>query len=410
MHAKRENQSSKNENESMNESIYIKDIGPLRHIELDDIKPLTIIIGESASGKSTLMKILAQFRYFYKMAVISSWLKNANVKGTYFENEVSEYWKRAGLEEMLKPSSSVLYRVKVNGNSYELSYKNGILSAFPVIPNEDLQFFKISFISENRSVIPDWSKNGASNAGFGAKLGFYFHETFHDFNKATDMLQDIPLEHLAMRLQVTKEGGKKRYTIKPDDGSYTPMKLENASSGVQTSSSLVTISQYMAHHFSFKDAFKRATFDFLYNSDRLEEFNSSFDISKMKRWVHLHAEEAELCLFPDAQRALVDALVKICFINHEEDRQLTLMVTTHSPYIINHLNVMLRRHRYHSEKPGIESEKLGVFRIKDGTLQDLVGRDMHTGEVVINTLDMSETMRDIYQEYMALTGTEDRKL
>ena len=85
------------------------------------------------------------------------------------------------------------------------------------------------------------------------------------------MLQDIPLEHLAMRLQVTKEGGKKRYTIKPDDGSYTPMKLENASSGVQTSSSLVTISQYMAHHFSFKDAFKRATFDFLYNSDRLEE-------------------------------------------------------------------------------------------------------------------------------------------
>ena len=71
---------------------------------------------------------------------------------------------------------------------------------------------------------------------------------------------------------------------------------------------------------------------------------------------------------------------------------------------------MLRRHRYHSEKPGIESEKLGVFRIKDGTLQDLVGRDMHTGEVVINTLDMSETMRDIYQEYMALTGTEDRKL
>ena len=142
----------------MNESIYIKDIGPLRHIELDDIKPLTIIIGESASGKSTLMKILAQFRYFYKMAVISSWLKNANVKGTYFENEVSEYWKRAGLEEMLKPSSAVLYRVKVNGNSYELSYKNGILSAFPVIPNEDLQFFKISFISENRSVIPDWSK------------------------------------------------------------------------------------------------------------------------------------------------------------------------------------------------------------------------------------------------------------
>lgn len=393
----------------MNESIHIQDIGPLRRIELEDIKPFTLIIGESASGKSTLMKILAQFRYFYKMAVISSWLKNANVKGTYFESEIDEFWNRAGLKEMLKPSSTVVYTVTTHGNSYEISYRNGELSTFPTIPDEDLQFFKISFISENRNVIPDWSQTGASNAGFGAKLGFYFHETFHDFDKATDVLQDIPLEHLAMHLQVTKAGSKKRYTIKPDDGSYAPIKLENASSGVQTSSSLVTIPQYMAHHFSFKDAFRRATFDFLYNANRLEEFNTSFDISKMKRWVHLHAEEAELCLFPDAQRALIDTLVKICFMNHEEDRQLTLMITTHSPYIINHLNVLLRRHRYHSEKPGIEPGKLGVFRIKDGALQDLTGTDLITGEAVVNTLDLSETMSDIYQEYMAFAETVNKE-
>lgn len=96
-------------------------------------------------------------------------------------------------------------------------------------------------------------------------------------------------------------------------------------------------------------------------------------------------------------------------MNHEEDRQLTLMITTHSPYIINHLNVLLRRHRYNSEKASIEPEKLGVFRIKDGTLQDLTGTDMTTGEAVVNTLDLSETMSDIYQEYMAFTETANQK-
>lgn len=386
----------------MKESIYIQNIGPLRNIELDHIKPFTLIIGESASGKSTLMKVLAQFRYFYKIAVIRSWLKNAHVKGTYFKIKIEEFWRRAGLQEMIKASSVVVYTVTEGGNKYVISYRNGKLAPLPTIPNSDLQFFKISFISENRNVIPDWNETGASNAGFGARLGFYFHETFYDFDKATDVLQNIPLEHLAMHLLVTKRGNKKKYKIKSDDNSYDPIELQHASSGVQTSSSLVTIPIYMAKHFSFEDAFQRATYDFLFKANRLGDFSTNFDISKLKRWIHLHVEEAELCLFPDAQRLLIDTLVKTCFHNQEEDRQLTLMITTHSPYIINHLNVLLRRYTQHSEKAGIAPDSLGVYRIMDGSLQNLMGKDLTTGETVVNTIDLSETMNGIYQEYVSL--------
>lgn len=42
----------------MRESISIKNFGPLKNISIDDIKPLTVFIGESASGKSTLMKVI----------------------------------------------------------------------------------------------------------------------------------------------------------------------------------------------------------------------------------------------------------------------------------------------------------------------------------------------------------------
>ena len=56
----------------MKEYITIKDFGPLKQIENLQLKPFTILIGESASGKSTLMKVVAMMRYLYKMANIRS--------------------------------------------------------------------------------------------------------------------------------------------------------------------------------------------------------------------------------------------------------------------------------------------------------------------------------------------------
>ena len=40
------------------EYITIKEFGPLKNIENLEIKPFTVLIGESASGKSTLMKLI----------------------------------------------------------------------------------------------------------------------------------------------------------------------------------------------------------------------------------------------------------------------------------------------------------------------------------------------------------------
>ena len=46
----------------MKESIVIKNLGPLKHVEIDDIRPLTVFIGKSASGKSTIMKVVVLMR------------------------------------------------------------------------------------------------------------------------------------------------------------------------------------------------------------------------------------------------------------------------------------------------------------------------------------------------------------
>ncbi len=47
--------------------------------------------------------------------------------------------------------------------------------------------------------------------------------------------------------------------------------------------------------------------------------------------MHIHIEEAELSLDPEAQRALISNLIDEAFHKNNEDRKLGLMIATHSP-------------------------------------------------------------------------------
>ena len=75
----------------MRESLLIKNFGPIREVEIDDIRPLTIFIGESGSGKSTIMKVLAMFRWIYKMMNIRSYLRFAGISKSPFRFSLSSY-------------------------------------------------------------------------------------------------------------------------------------------------------------------------------------------------------------------------------------------------------------------------------------------------------------------------------
>ncbi|MDR2465842.1 MAG: ATP-binding protein [Prevotellaceae bacterium] len=41
----------------MQESIIIRNFGPVKDMEIQNITPFTVFIGESGSGKSTIMKL-----------------------------------------------------------------------------------------------------------------------------------------------------------------------------------------------------------------------------------------------------------------------------------------------------------------------------------------------------------------
>lgn len=387
----------------MKESIIIKNFGPLKEVEIDDIKPLTVFIGKSAGGKSIIMKVIVLMRYIYKMVNIRSYLKNAKLTRSPFKLRFNSLL-HDGLKGMITAQTEIYYTVEINGNKYTLKYTNRGLQSDINIPDKDLIFFKEAYVSGMRSLIPIWASKAVSVKG--ENLGFFFHETFNDFNDATDVIKEQKLEYLNLKMKVRKSGNRpKLFTIESLQNDAVPIELRYASSGIQTSAPLVAIVHYFAQEFSFKDAFQRSVLNYLYKQDLLTKFTPGINRNKLGKYVHIHIEEVELSLAPEDQRAFMSNLVEEVFHKNKKDRKLGLMVSTHSPYIVNHLNVLLRAGYFEKARenyPFLEKDDIAVYRVNEGKIISLMATDNDTGEYVINALDMSDTMERIFEEYESM--------
>lgn len=380
----------------MKESIIIKNFGPLKEVEIDDIKPLTVFIGKSAGGKSIIMKVIVLMRYIYKMVNIRSYLKNAKITRSPFKLRFNSLL-HDGLKGMITAQTEIYYTVEINGNKYTLKYTNRGLQSDINIPDKDLIFFKEAYVSGMRSLIPIWASKAVSVKG--ENLGFFFHETFNDFNDATDVIKEQKLEYLNLKMKVRKSGNRpKLFTIESLQNDAVPIELRYASSGIQTSAPLVAIVHYFAQEFSFKDAFQRSVLNYLYKQDLLTKFTPGINRNKLGKYVHIHIEEVELSLAPEDQRAFMSNLVEEVFHKNKKDRKLGLMVSTHSPYIVNHLNVLLRAGYFEKARenyPFLEKDDIAVYRVNEGKIISLMATDNDTGEYVINALVWG-TERNVY--------------
>lgn len=385
----------------MKESIVIRNLGPLKDIEIRDIRPMTVLIGDSASGKSLLMKTLILFRYIYKMLNIRWYLRNSKVNksrfklsiGNFLSPELKQYFKNKQLE--------VVYSVEINGNTHSVVYRNGTIDRKATdrsIPDDDLLFLKESWISEMRNIIPEWSAIGHMPKK--RNLNFYFQETFNDFLDATDEMKSVNLGFLGLSLNVEKKGNARKFMIKPSDDSYIPMEWRYASSGIQTASSIPMLVSYFTSVFSFKDAINRSIISYLYSTDTLRQYKPMLEPMEMQKYVHIHIEEPELNLFPSAQCGLIDDIVRKSFGVSPDDRHIRLIMATHSPYIVNYLNILINQRD--PARGHVDVSDLAVYRLYGGRLQSLIAED-ERGRKYVDTYDLTEQMETIMNEYQILT-------
>ncbi len=381
------------------ESIYIKNFGPVKEVSLLDIKKVTVFIGDSGSGKSTIMKVLSLFRWLYKMMNIRSFLKYSGVSKCPFRFKFESLLKNNGLTDYLRSDSELVYR---NG-SLELKWepeKKKLKGTTTFIPKDELSLEKISFISDKRNLISDIVDNNMS-----LKKGMYYlSETYSDFELAVKEVKEIPIADLGVKFVIRRTNQGKRYMIVPSDGTESfGVRLNASSSGTQNLVPINVIIEYYSKYYDLVSSINKAILSYVSKSDSLSDFKAVKNIGDFaNKNVHLIIEEPELSLFPSSQRELMDFLFNSISIKNKRGYSISLMFATHSPYIINYLNVLLLR----NEKPGCESasingDEIAVYRVYDGSVQNLVCKT-DDGGVYINTVDLSEEMESIYQEYTSL--------
>lgn len=381
----------------MKECLVIRNFGPIREAELRDIRPFTILIGESGSGKSTILKVLALFRWIFKMYNMRSYLWYSGVNRSPFRFRIQTLLKSNGLEKYLRDDTEIIY----GHGSCVLTYnkKDGLKGAQNKLPKDELTLEKMAFISDKRNLIPDIVNNNAQIR----KDLFYLNETYEDYQKATKHINQLDIKTLGIRLVLKKTNMGVKHVIRPIDGDVEyEINLNESSSGTQNLIPLNAIVEYYAQFYDMVASMNKAVLRYVSESDMLEKFSALKNIGDIKhKRVDIFVEEPELSLYPSSQCDLIDLMVNRCF-NQRHPYDMSLMMATHSPYIVSYMNVLFRRSAA-SHEAYIDGKNVAVYRVCNGGLQNLMAQDDVTGEWMVDTTDLTEVMDDIFNEYMSLS-------
>lgn len=371
----------------LKESISIKDFGPLVDIQIDEVKKLNVFIGDSGSGKSTVMKLLVLFQWLFKQLCLRSYLKKSGVKEIIREFNFKEYLSNNAIFDYLKDTTEIVYK----RGKYTISYKNKRLSNTNInIDDSDLCLEKMTYISDKRNLIPALM---ADLVPIDKISDFFLHETLEDFKLAIKDFDEVAIP--AVDVHVGKRNlkyGKIEFYVK-DGGENSPyeIKMEDSSSGMQNIIPLYLIISFFATKFNLAESAKNTIKKYMFDTDLMEQlsqFSPSFNLADIaNKNIHIHIEEPELSLFPDGQIKLMESLIDVCY-KKNTSHDISMIVSTHSPYIMNYLNLAIK-------KGGLKFADIGAYQIKDGMLFSL----MRQNNGIVDTRSLSDPISRIYEEF-----------
>ena len=92
--------------------LVVKNFGPIKSLDIE-IKPLTIFIGESGSGKSAILKLMSLLRWVHKQNNLRSFFVKSKLatKSDYSRLVSSTLLKMSGLEEFVTAQTEIEFTV-----------------------------------------------------------------------------------------------------------------------------------------------------------------------------------------------------------------------------------------------------------------------------------------------------------
>lgn len=379
----------------MAETLIINNFGPVKKARLNNIQKFTIIVGTSGSGKSSIMKLLSLFRWLFKMLNIRAYLQASGFKHSPFRFYVKRYLQDDGLYDYLSENTYIEYH---NGSvGMTIKGKKGEFKQLSKVSNDELCLEKVAFITEKRNMLPDLLANRMKEKD----APFYVSQLYEEFRKASSSIKGLHLSAVGVNLFSQKVNGIEQWFIREGENEnsndHFRIHLEDASSGIQSLAPLNVLIDYYVNRFDLVKSLNNAVLKYLADNDSYSFFKPSKDLGDIKRkHIDIHIEEPEICLYPDNQLHLLNYMVRsLHYRNNNYD--ISLIFTTHSPYLLNQLNLLFKAYDNGVEIEGasLNYKHTNVYVMEDGELKDIKVRNAH----LINPEYLSQPLDDIYNQY-----------
>lgn len=400
----------------MKERLVIKNFGPIESVDLD-LGKMTILIGEQATGKSTVAKILAICRYF--SYIVNFEIDNSKHQEFNLNNQFYKGIQSWNLESYLKENTEITYENKI--------YKVDVIVKSKVIQEDFFEKIYYNTYSKITSTSKDFEdllqeieilkREEISNSELPfQKIIFSYwspNENFFRLNvkKVMDNPIYIPIERTLQSISFNKDlliseavqeelrkinriirGFNNEINIEPlsikfrNDHGLSYVKKTNDRSYFQLSSGASGFQSTIPNYLTVK-------------------YYSEFE----KRARTFIIEEPEINLFPKAQKKLMGFFAESMNQNNHQ-----FLLPTHSPYILSSLNNLMYAYKVANEfnakvevkkiideKYWVNPNDVEVYFLENGNAKSLI--DKKEGLINIDELDsVSEIINKEFDELLHL--------
>ncbi len=327
--------------------IKIKNFGPIRQGNRDDdgwinIKKVTTLIGNQGSGKSTVAKLISTFTWIEKALVRGDYNKKWFERKNKLKNQYLNYHR---LENYFKSNGDDKTVIEYQGDAYTIKYTNGQL-LIDGTSNKSYPLPQIMYVPAERNFIA-YVKKPTELKLSSASLKEFLTEYDNAKNDMKGLLK-LPINNTEV------EYDKLNDTLNLKGEGYK-VRLTEASSGFQSLVPLYIVSNYLAKSVKKQSEankeqmsseemqrFKKGVEE-IWNNDNLTDEQKRIALSVLSSKFNKTAfinivEEPEQNLFPESQQSLLYSLLE--FNNMNDGNRLVL--TTHSPYMINYLTLAVK--------------------------------------------------------------------
>jgi len=408
--------------------LIIRNIGPIKEADIE-LKRFNFIIGPQSSGKSTVAKILSTCEWIEKKVETT---RNEKVigNGEDFRALVEGFHKMESYFDKDKESY-----IQYKTDYIDILYEHRELS---VHMNREAEYHrqKICYIPAERNAVTLQELQGLELGQTNLRSFLFDWFNAREFYKSDNKMDILDL---GVRYYYDPDKLKNKDRIEHENGKTYDIPLSNSSSGLQSVTPLIVMLQYYSGQYfaeydikksfeletdvkqlraaltreialaQYKPGFKEEDVSDLvaqFNTELrkgepnvlkiFEAYDHAFErLTKPNRATFI-IEEPEQNLYPFTQVALLEVILSLCKNGSEHG----CTITTHSPFILNYLNVLIARYYKKVDgKVALNPEELGVFSTDEGRLTDMMQINAKTKEYSVNADDLVEAMRAMYQEY-----------